>query len=87
MLDGIDEALAMFAPRQLRLQRMTDPGKGVTFRVPGGTASTRGTGDVAAWVTAAHRKCTWASGAAPTFQAPPCSTATSTLRCVSSAVR
>ena len=53
MLDGIDEALAMFAPRQLRLQRMTDPGKAVTFRVPGDTAWTFGTGEVTASVTAA----------------------------------
>jgi hypothetical protein len=28
----------MFAPRQLRLKRMTNPGKAVTFRIPGGTA-------------------------------------------------
>jgi hypothetical protein len=29
----------MFAPRQLRLKRMTNPGKAVTFRcLPGGTA-------------------------------------------------
>jgi hypothetical protein len=51
--DGIDEALTMFAPRQLRLKRMTDPGKAVTFRVPGGTAWTFGTGDIAASITAA----------------------------------
>ncbi|RAM35851.1 maleylpyruvate isomerase family mycothiol-dependent enzyme [Arthrobacter globiformis] len=53
MLDGIDEALAMFAPRQLRLQRMTDPGKAVTFRLPGGTVWNFGTGEVVASVTAA----------------------------------
>ncbi|MGN7252723.1 maleylpyruvate isomerase family mycothiol-dependent enzyme [Arthrobacter sp. SAFR-014] len=56
MLDGIDEALAMFAPRQLRLQRMTDPGKAVTFRVPGGTAWNFGAGEVAASVTAAPQE-------------------------------
>jgi hypothetical protein len=46
----------MFAPRQLRLQRVTDPGKSVTFRVPGGTAWNFGTGDVAASVTAAPQE-------------------------------
>jgi hypothetical protein len=35
LLDGFDEALTMFAPRQLRLKRMTNPGKAVTFRLPG----------------------------------------------------
>jgi uncharacterized protein (TIGR03083 family) len=53
MLDGVDEALAMFAPRQVRLQRMADPGRAVTFHVPEGSAWTIGTGDVAASVTAA----------------------------------
>ena len=53
LLDGIDEALEMFAPRQLRLQRMTDPGRAVTFGVPGGTAWTFGNGDISASVTAA----------------------------------
>ncbi|MDQ0866467.1 maleylpyruvate isomerase family mycothiol-dependent enzyme [Arthrobacter globiformis] len=56
LLDGIDEALAMFAPRQLRLQRMADPGKAVTFRVSGGTAWTVGNGGVAASVTATPRE-------------------------------
>ncbi|MFE4543389.1 maleylpyruvate isomerase family mycothiol-dependent enzyme [Arthrobacter sp. NPDC056727] len=56
MLDGVDEALAMFAPRQVRLQRIADPGRGVTFHVPGGTAWTFGTGDAAASVTAAPRE-------------------------------
>ena len=56
LLDGIDEALAMFAPRQLRLQRMADPGKAVTFRVPGGAAWTFGTGNVEAEVTAPPRE-------------------------------
>ena len=56
MLDGVDEALAMFAPRQLRLQRMTAPERAVTFRVPGGTAWTFGTGDTAASVTAPLRE-------------------------------
>jgi uncharacterized protein (TIGR03083 family) len=55
LLDGVDEVLAMFAPRQLRLHRMTDPGKTVAFRVPDGTAWTVGTGDIAASVTAAPR--------------------------------
>lgn len=55
MLDGVDEALAMFAPRQVRLQRMADPGRAVTFRVNDGTAWTFGTGDITASVTAAPR--------------------------------
>ena len=56
LIDGIDEALAMFAPRQLRLQRMPDPGEAVTFHVPGGTTWTVGNGDVAASVTAPPRE-------------------------------
>ncbi|MDQ0620035.1 maleylpyruvate isomerase family mycothiol-dependent enzyme [Arthrobacter globiformis] len=56
LLDGVDEALAMFAPRQLRLKRMTDPGQAVTFRIPNGTAWTLGSGDIAASVTAAPRE-------------------------------
>ena len=56
MLDGVDEVLAMFAPRQLRLHRMTDPGKAVTFQVPAGTAWTVGNGDIAAAVTATPRE-------------------------------
>ncbi|MFE5835363.1 maleylpyruvate isomerase family mycothiol-dependent enzyme [Arthrobacter sp. NPDC056493] len=59
LLDGIDEALAMFAPRQLRLERMADPGRAVTFRVPDGTAWTFGTGDIAASVTAAPQEMYW----------------------------
>ncbi|MNL81157.1 hypothetical protein D3C87_2081880 [compost metagenome] len=45
----------MFAPRQVRLQRMPDPGKAVTFQVPGGMAWAFGTGDIGASVTAAPR--------------------------------
>ncbi|MBT2521733.1 maleylpyruvate isomerase family mycothiol-dependent enzyme [Arthrobacter sp. ISL-28] len=52
LLDGIDEALAMFAPRQLRLRRVTDPGKAVTFSLPDGKTWTFGNGDIAASVTA-----------------------------------
>lgn len=52
LLDGIDEALAMFAPRQLRLGRMAAPAAAVAFRVPGGTAWTLGTGPAAASVSA-----------------------------------
>jgi hypothetical protein len=36
LLDGIDEVLGMFAPRQLRLQRMADPRQAVSFRLPDG---------------------------------------------------
>lgn len=53
LLDGVDEVLAVFAPRQLRLHRMTNPERAVTFRVPGGTAWTVGSGDITASVTAA----------------------------------
>ncbi|WP_427133982.1 maleylpyruvate isomerase family mycothiol-dependent enzyme [Pseudarthrobacter sp. S9] len=52
MLDGIDEALAMFAPRQLRLERMAAPEEAVTFRVPDGTTWTLGKGPVAASISA-----------------------------------
>ena len=55
LLDGIDEALAMFAPRQIRLQRMPAPGRAVTFRIPHGPAWTIGTGDVEAEVSATPR--------------------------------
>ena len=55
LLDGIDEALGMFAPRQIRLERMADPGRAVTFRVNEGTAWTVGAGEVAASVSAAPR--------------------------------
>ncbi|UNK47795.1 maleylpyruvate isomerase family mycothiol-dependent enzyme [Arthrobacter sulfonylureivorans] len=37
MLDGIDEVLSMFTPRQLRQERMPRPEAAVTFRVPGAT--------------------------------------------------
>ncbi|MFP3462052.1 maleylpyruvate isomerase family mycothiol-dependent enzyme [Arthrobacter globiformis] len=56
MFDGVDEALAMFAPRQIRLQRMADPGRAVTFRVNDGAAWTIGNGAVAASITAAPRE-------------------------------
>lgn len=52
LVDGIDEVLAMFAPRQLRLHRMADPGKAVAFRIPAGTSWIVGTGDVAAEIRA-----------------------------------
>lgn len=52
LLDGIDEVLSMFAPRQLRLQRMADPGSAVAFRIPDGTTWTVGSGSVGASVTA-----------------------------------
>jgi uncharacterized protein (TIGR03083 family) len=54
-LDGIDEVLAMFAPRQIRLGRMDDPGRAVIFRIPGGTSWTVGSGDVEAEVSATPR--------------------------------
>lgn len=58
MIDGVDEVLAMFTPRQVRLGRMQPPEQAVSFRVPGfhvpGAGSwTVGGGTAAASVTAA----------------------------------
>ncbi len=52
MLDGIDEVLAMFIPRQLRLKRMPQPEEAVTFHVPGATSWTLGQGPATASITA-----------------------------------
>ena len=52
MLDGVDEVLAMFTPRQLRLGRMQQPEKAVSFHVPGAGSWTVGPGPVAASITA-----------------------------------
>lgn len=52
LLDGIDEVLGMFAPRQIRLGRMADPGGAVSFRLPDGRSWTVGDGAVTASVTA-----------------------------------
>ncbi|MDQ0032199.1 maleylpyruvate isomerase family mycothiol-dependent enzyme [Arthrobacter bambusae] len=56
LLDGVDEALAMFAPRQLRLERMAPLEQAVTFRVPDGSTWTLGDGPVAATVSAPTRE-------------------------------
>jgi uncharacterized protein (TIGR03083 family) len=53
MLDGVDEVLSMFAPRQLRLGRMQQPQQAVTFHVPGAGRWPVGPGPAAATVTAA----------------------------------
>jgi uncharacterized protein (TIGR03083 family) len=53
MLDGVDEALTMFTPRQIRLNRMPPPEKAVTFRVPGTDGWTLGPGPAVATITAA----------------------------------
>ena len=45
LLDGVDEVLAMFTPRQLRLERMPHPDKAVSFHVRG----TTGSGTVGSW--------------------------------------
>jgi uncharacterized protein (TIGR03083 family) len=55
LLDGIDEVLGMFTARQLRLQRMADPGRAVTFRLPDGRSWTVGNGSPGASVTASPR--------------------------------
>ena len=52
MLDGVDEVLAMFAPRQLRLGRMPHPDKAVTFHVPGAAGWTLGPGPAVASISA-----------------------------------
>ncbi|WP_427169937.1 maleylpyruvate isomerase family mycothiol-dependent enzyme [Arthrobacter sp. 92] len=52
MLDGIDEVLTMFAPRQLRLERMRHPARAVTFDVPGAARWTLGQGAAGASVSA-----------------------------------
>ena len=52
MLDGVDEVLAMFAPRQLRLDRMPHPDKAVTFQVPGAASWTLGPGPAVASISA-----------------------------------
>ncbi|SDP39653.1 TIGR03083 family protein [Arthrobacter sp. ok909] len=52
MLDGIDEVLTMFTPRQLRLDRMPPPDKAVTFHVPGTASWTLGPGRAVASITA-----------------------------------
>ena len=52
MLDGVDEVLAMFAPRQLRLDRMPQPEKAVSFHVAGSRSWMLGPGPAAASVTA-----------------------------------
>ncbi|SDL66019.1 maleylpyruvate isomerase family mycothiol-dependent enzyme [Arthrobacter sp. ok362] len=52
MLDGVDEVLAMFAPRQLRLGRMPGPDKAVTFQVPGAASWTLGPGSAVASISA-----------------------------------
>lgn len=55
MLDGVDEVLAMFTPRQLRLERMPIPDHGVIFQVPGATGWTVGPNPAVASVTAPLR--------------------------------
>ena len=52
MIDGVDEVLAMFAPRQLRLDRMPPPDKAVTFQVPGTASWTLGPGAAVASISA-----------------------------------
>jgi uncharacterized protein (TIGR03083 family) len=62
ILDGVDEVLAMFTPRQLRLKRMQPPEQAVAFHVsgfdvpgfeaPGAASWTVGSGPAAASVTA-----------------------------------
>ena len=52
MLDGVDEVLTMFTPRQVRLHRMPHPDKAVTFHVPGAGSWTLGPGPALATITA-----------------------------------
>lgn len=52
MLDGVDEVLTMFTPRQVRLGRMQQPEKAVMFHVPGAGSWTVGPEPAAAFITA-----------------------------------
>lgn len=52
LLDGVDEVLTMFTPRQIRLERMPPPDKAVIFRVPGADGWTLGPGPAAATISA-----------------------------------
>ncbi len=55
MLDGIEEVLAVLAPRQLRLERMQAPPSAVSFHVPGIGQWKLGEGPAAASITAPMR--------------------------------
>jgi uncharacterized protein (TIGR03083 family) len=52
MVDGIDEVLTMFTPRQLRLDRMPHLDRAVAFHVPGARSWTLGPGPAEATVSA-----------------------------------
>lgn len=52
MLDGVEEVLALFTPRQLRLERMQQPDRAVTFHIAGVNNWTVGPGPAAASITA-----------------------------------
>lgn len=56
LLDGVDEVLAMFAPRQIRRERMPRPERAVAFRIEAGSSWTIGEGPPAASVTAPVRE-------------------------------
>lgn len=56
MIDGVDEVLTLFAPRQLHLKRMAPPEQAITFRVPDGRAWTLGEGPPAATISASARE-------------------------------
>jgi hypothetical protein len=49
MLDGVDEVLGMFTPRQLRLERMQQPERAVSFRVAGPGSSSAGSVSAGSW--------------------------------------
>ncbi|MCZ9880285.1 maleylpyruvate isomerase family mycothiol-dependent enzyme [Arthrobacter sp. B2a2-09] len=55
MLDGIDEILTMFTPRQLRLERMPQLEGSVTFQVPGAHSWKLGQGAPEASITSPLR--------------------------------
>ncbi|MFQ4150249.1 maleylpyruvate isomerase family mycothiol-dependent enzyme [Arthrobacter sp. LAPM80] len=52
MLDGVDEVLAMFVPRQFRLNRMLELEGAVAFHVPRSNSWTVGQGPITASITA-----------------------------------
>lgn len=88
MLDGVDEALAMFAPRQLRMERMAPPEQAVTFRVcPIAPIGRSAENPSQQRFPPQCALCISASGAAPALQIPQSWKVTPTSPSVSSTAR
>jgi len=60
MLDGVDEVLTMFTPRQLRLERMQRPEKAVSFHVPASGGLSAGS-----WTAGSLSEGSWTVGPGP----------------------